>query len=178
MSSSHYSIRRATVDDAALMSRIASETFVETFVETFGALYPPEDLQYFLEHSYSPEAQRSSLADAANAMWLLEDDGIAIGHAFAGPCGLPHPDVRAGDGELKRLYVLKRAHNSGWGGKLFQAALAWLERDGPRTLWIGVWSENFGAQRFYERHGFQRVGAYKFPVGKTLDDEFILRRSK
>ena len=173
MTGGHFSIRRATVDDAELMSRIASETFVETF----GPLYPPQDLRYFLEHSYSPEAQRNSLADPANAMWLLEDDGVAIGHAFAGPCGLPHPEVRAGDGELKRLYVLKRAHNGGWGGKLFQAALDWLEREGPRTLWIGVWSENLGAQRFYARHGFEKVGDYKFPVGDTLDDEFILRRA-
>ena len=173
MGSNAFSIRRATVDDAELMSRIASETFVETF----GHLYPPEDLQYFLDNSYSPAAQRASLADPANAMWLLEDDeGVAIGHAYAGPCGLPHPDVRAGDGELKRLYVLSRAHNAGWGGQLFQTVLDWLQREGPRTLWIGVWSENLGAQRFYARHGFNKVGGYKFPVGKTMDDEFILCR--
>jgi ribosomal protein S18 acetylase RimI-like enzyme len=59
---------------------------------------------------------------------------------------------------------------------LFHATLDWLQRAGPRALWIGVWSENFGAQRFYARHGFERVGQYKFPVGKTIDDEFILRR--
>ena len=166
-------IRRATVDDAELMSRIASETFVETF----GHLYPQEDLQYFLDNSYSPSAQRTSLADPANAMWLLEDDdGVAIGHAYAGPCGLPHPDVRAGDGELKRLYVLARAHNAGWGGQLFRTVLDWLQRDGPRTLWIGVWSENAGAQRFYARYGFGKVGEYLFPVGNTNDHEFILRR--
>ena len=99
-----------------------------------------------------------------------------IGHAAAGPCGLPHPDVQPGDGELKRLYVLKSLQNGGWGGHLFRTTLDWLERDGPRTLWIGVWSQNHGAQRFYERHGFQRVGEYKFAVGKTLDDEFILKR--
>ena len=39
-----------------------------------------------------------------------------------------------------------------------RTALGWLERDGPRTLWIGVWSENYGAQRFYARHGFEIVG--------------------
>ena len=54
--------------------------------------------------------------------------------------------------------------------------MEWLERDGPRTLWIGVWSENHGAQRFYTRHGFARVGEYQFPVGRVRDHEFILRR--
>jgi len=40
-----------------------------------------------------------------------------------------------------------------------------------------VWSENFGAQRFYARYGFEKVGTYEFPVGQTRDLEFILRRA-
>jgi ribosomal protein S18 acetylase RimI-like enzyme len=55
--------------------------------------------------------------------------------------------------------------------------MAWLERDGPRTIWIGVWSENHGAQRFYARQGFEKVGEYGFAVGSTVDREFILRRT-
>ena len=75
-------------------------------------------------------------------MWLLERDGVAVGHACAGACGLPHPEAKPEDGELKRLYVLREAHNGGWGSRLFETVLDWLEKDGPRTLWIGVWSEN------------------------------------
>ena len=97
---------------------------------------------------------------------------------WPGPAACRIPDVRPGDGELKRLYVLHAAQNSGWGGRLFQAALDWLERDGPRTLWISVWSENFGAQRFYARHGFEKVGEYEFPVGRVRDREFMLRRRR
>ncbi|MFT4256435.1 MAG: GNAT family N-acetyltransferase [Pseudoxanthomonas sp.] len=165
-------IRQATPDDAEAVTKIASATFVETF----GHLYPPEDLDHFLRTSYAVDAQRKELQDPHKAMWLLEQEGIAVGHAFAGPCGLPHPEVAEGDGELKRLYVLREHHNGGWGSQLFATAMAWLERDGPRTIYIGVWSENFGAQRFYARYGFEKVGGYKFPVGNTLDDEFILRR--
>lgn len=43
-------------------------------------------------------------------------------------------------------------------------------------LYIGVWSENFGAQRLYARYGFQPVGEYLFPVGQHRDREFILKR--
>src|SRR3546814_2970478 len=95
---------------------------------------------------------------------LRECDGTAIGHAAAGPCGLPHPDVAPGDGELKRLYLLREHQNGGWGGKLVATALDWLQREGPRTLWSGVWTENLGAQRFYARRGFTKVGEYAFPV--------------
>lgn len=101
---------------------------------------------------------------------------MAVGHAAAGPCGLPHPEVRPGDGELKRLYLLREHQNGGHGRVLMGAVMAWLLRDGPRPLWLGVWSENLGAQRFYQRYGFQRVGEYLFPVGASRDLEFILRR--
>ena len=165
-------IRRATVADATTLSRLATRTFTETF----GHLYPAEDLQAFLDESYAVDRQRIILGHPDYAVWLLEADGAAIGHAAVGPCGLPHTDVRPGDGEIKRLYLLQQAQNRGWGGRLFQTALDWLQREGPRTLWIGVWSQNHAAQRFYARHGFEHVGDYEFPVGQVCDHEFILRR--
>lgn len=166
-------IRRATVEDAPLLSALAARTFTETF----GHLYPAEDLRDFLDEAYGQERQRIVLAHPEYAVWLLEgDDGVAVGHAAAGPCGLPHPDAAAQDGELKRLYVLQSHQNGGWGARLFDEALRWLERDGPRRLWIGVWSQNHGAQRFYQRYGFRKVGDYEFPVGRVRDHEFILRR--
>ena len=165
-------IRRAGPEDADLLSALATRTFTETF----GHLYPPEDLAAFLRDAYAPDKQRIILSHPDYAVWLLEQDGEAVGHAAAGPCGLPHPEVRDGDGELKRLYLVQGAQGTGHGTRLMQAAMGWLLRNGPRTLWVGVWSENFGAQRFYGRYGFTRVGGYKFPVGNTLDDEFILRR--
>ncbi|ALN87459.1 acetyltransferase family protein [Lysobacter capsici] len=168
-----FSIRRAVVADAATVADIAARTFVETF----GDMYPPEDLAFFLKDSYSVEKQAVILSHPDYAIFLLERDGVVVGHAAAGPCGLPHPQVAPGDGELKRLYVLREAQNGGWGARLFDTVLAWLERDGPRTLWIGVWSENFGAQRFYGRYGFEKAGEYEFVVGGTRDHEFILRRN-
>jgi ribosomal protein S18 acetylase RimI-like enzyme len=165
-------IRRATVEDAPALSALAARTFSETF----GHLYPAEDLQGFLAESYALERSQVVLAHPDYAVWLLEKDGVAIGHAAAGPCGLPHAQARPGHGELKRLYLLKEQQNCGWGSRLFETALQWLERDGPRPLWIGVWSENFGAQRFYARYGFSKVGEYDFPVGNTRDREYILRR--
>ncbi|VXA99119.1 Acetyltransferase [Luteimonas sp. 9C] len=165
-------LRRATVDDAQTLSTLAARTFTETF----GHLYPPADLTAFLADAYAVEKQRVILAHPDYAVWLLEHEGEAIGHAAAGPCGLPHADVARGDGELKRLYLVQGHQGGGNGTRMMDAAMAWLLRDGPRTLWVGVWSENLGAQRFYARHGFEQVGDYIFPVGSINDLEFILRR--
>lgn len=166
-------IRRATPEDAGTLSRLSARTFTETF----GHLYPPEDLAAFIAEAYAEARQRVILSHPDYAVWLLEDAGEAVGHAAAGPCGLPHPEVVPGDGELKRLYLLAPYQRGGWGAKMFDAVMAWLQRDGPCGLWIGVWSGNAGAQRFYARRGFEPVGEYLFPVGHTLDREFILRRT-
>ena len=168
---SQATIRRATPADTETLRALACATFVETF----GHLYPPEDLRAFLEAAYAEDRARGELSDPAQAIWLAEADGRAVGYAHVGPCKLPHEDVTPACGELKRLYVLKTEQGSGLGGQMLKLALDWLERPG-RLLWIGVWSENHGALRLYGRHGFVKVGEYEFPVGRVRDRELILRR--
>ena len=166
-------IRKAGEEDAPALVEVGRDTFVETF----GHLYPPEDLAQFLAKSYSPQAFGGYLREPGHALWLAEQDGRAIGYVQASPCALPHPEVTPGCGEVKRLYVRQDSQGSGLGTELLTTALDWLSAPG-RRLWIGVWSQNLGAMRLYARHGFERVGAYQFPVGGTLDDEFILSRNR
>jgi ribosomal protein S18 acetylase RimI-like enzyme len=165
-------IRRAVPADAAAIAAIGAETFAETFAN----LYPPEDLATFLAEAHGEARARADLADPAKALWLAEDGGEVIGYALAGPCHLPHSEVTGACGELERIYLKAGRQGGGIGARLFAEAMAWLERDGPRRIWIGVWSENHGAQRFYARHGFEVVGTYAFVVGRTRDHEFIMRR--
>jgi GNAT superfamily N-acetyltransferase len=165
-------LRRAGPADAEAVAAIGAATFTETF----GHLYPPRDLAHFLAEAHGPARISADLCDPDKGVWLAEAAGETLGYALAGPCDLPHPEVGPADGELKRLYLLRRAQNSGLGGRLMEAALSWLLASGPRTLWIGVWSKNFGAQRLYARRGFVKVAEYGFAVGETIDREFILRR--
>lgn len=195
-------IRRATPADADALSDLSRTCFTQTF----GHLYDPSDLEAFLDEAYSPTVLRAELNDPERATWLLFDEPVdeagatlssadhpgtpepgdeapassisqaPIGYATACPANLPHPDVAPGDGELQRLYILQGHQGGGRGTLLLNTALEWLERNGPRTLWIGVWSENYGAQRLYARHGFEIVGEYSFMVGDHADRELITRR--
>ena len=165
-------IRRAGAGDAEALAAIGQATFVETF----GQLYPPRDLAAFLAEAHSVARARADLANPAKAAWLVEAGGDVVGYALACPAKLPHPDVTPACGELDRIYLLAAHRGGGIGSRLLDETLAWLERDGPRSLWIGVFSENVGAQRLYARRGFEVVGSYKFVVGQTLDHEFIMRR--
>ena len=165
-------IRRAGLNDAEALAGIGAATFTETFAH----LYPPHDLAVFLAEAYGLAQTRANLADPERAAWLVEADRQVIGYAEAGPCALPHQEVTPACGELKRFYLLKPWQGGGLGARLFDETLAWLQSHGPRDVWIGVWSENHGAQKFYGRRGFDKVGEYGFRVGGTVDHEFILRR--
>jgi diamine N-acetyltransferase len=165
--------RRAGPDDAERLAEIGRRTFAEAF----GQLYAPDDLAVFLEETHGLDRVRAALADPAEAFWLAQAGDETVGYARAGPCGLPHAEVTPACGELKRLYLLGPWQGGGTGRRLFAEVLAWLERDGPRTLWIGVWSQNLGAQRLYARFGFETVGEYGFRVGRAIDRELILRRA-
>ena len=197
-------IRRATPADAEALSTLARTCFTQTFghlyapadLEAFlDEAYAPDVLRAELEdpnratwflfedeadegfsrpdpfpadHPLVPEAGDEAPASSASH--------APIGYVTACPAHLPHPDVAPGDGEIQRLYILQGHQGGGSGTLLLETALEWLERDGPRTLWIGVWSENYGAQRFYARHGFEIVGEYSFMVGDHADRELITRR--
>ena len=197
-------IRRATPADAEALSTLARTCFTQTFghlyapadLEAFlDEAYAPDVLRAELEdpnratwflfedeadegfsrpdpfpadHPLVPEAGDEAPASSASH--------APIGYVTACPAHLPHPDVAPGDGEIQRLYILQGHQGGGSGTLLLETALEWLERDGPRTLWIGVWSENYGAQLFYARHGFEIVGEYSFMVGDHADRELITRR--
>lgn len=166
-------IERATAADA----RALSELGTATFVAAFGHLYQREDLDAFLSQAHSEARYSSILANPNTAIWLVRDDtGQAVAYGVAGRCGLPVPHLEPNAGEIKRLYVTPTGQNGGLGGRLMDTMLDWLASTGREPLYVGVWSQNHGAQRFYRRYGFEKVGEYEFPVGRQLDIEFILRR--
>ncbi len=112
----------------------------------------------------------AKIADPAVEVWLAEAGGVLAGYASTGPMSLPHPDAQAGERELYRLYVRHGFHGGGVGPALMEAIVGGVQ-------WLGVWSGNLRAQRFYARYGFGKAGEYDYRVGSTIDREFIWWRA-
>jgi ribosomal protein S18 acetylase RimI-like enzyme len=167
-------IRRAVPGDAPALAALGAETFTETF----GRLYPPEDLRAFLLKAHSLDAWTRLLGDPRQAVWITElSDSAPVGFISVGACKLPVENCEPEAGEVQQLYVLARHHNLRLGTRLMKIGLEWLEAKRRIPIYVGVWSENYGAQRFYARYGFDKVGEYGFHVGATVDREFILKRA-
>lgn len=166
-------VRPATHEDAAALAELGAETFRETF----GHLYPREDLEAFLASARS-EAIYADLVERPDTLVALALSGgdEPVGYVVAGGCKLPVVDLEPLAGEVRELYVLANHQGRRLGTTLLEAALSWLSERGRSPLYVGVWSENHGAQRLYRRYGFTKVGEYDFPVGRQLDREFILEQ--
>lgn len=170
-------IRRATMADAEALSALKRTCFRQTFLEDFAIAYPPGDMALFEADSYGVATVVAEIADPDHATWVVADsNGALIAYAHVGPCKLPHADARGGDVELYQLYMLRDWQGSGLGRALMERAMGWMEGRSSGQQWLGVWSGNLRAQRFYTRFGFEKVGEYEFAVGDHRDHEFIWRR--
>jgi ribosomal protein S18 acetylase RimI-like enzyme len=148
-----------------------------TFVEAFGHLYSEEDLSAFLDANRDPAKLAEAIADPDVAITLAEDDGALLGYStvyfgegFDERPG-PQPERPC---VLSQLYCLAQATGLGIGAALIERAIADGRARGCTAMQLSVWSENFGAQRFYARYGFVKVADIDFWVGTHRDDEFLL----
>jgi diamine N-acetyltransferase len=164
-------IRRAYSADATALAEIGAATYCETFQH----LYAEKDLQDYLRTAHTPAIHHMAINNPALAVWIVTDaQGYAVAYASAGPCKLPVTNLEATAGELRQVYVRKSQQGSGIGRQLIHLALEWLStRHTP--LYVGVWSENTGAQRLYSRFGFSKISEYGFKVGSHVDRDFIFR---
>ena len=166
------SLRPATPADAEALARLATDSFVAAF----GHLYRPEDLQAFLDEYRSVARYRADLADPAKRVQLAEVDGApaAYGLIVLGQSFDERPEPRpARPVFLSQLYCAPGMAGHGLGRALMDWCIAEAQAWGADALQLSVFSENFGAQRFYQRYGFEHVADIDFWVGGHRDDEFL-----
>lgn len=160
-------VRPATAADLPAIDHV----FRTSFCDTFAHLYDPRDLEAFLA-DFTLEAWAKEFADPAFSFQVGEAEGEVVGFAKIGPNKLPHVEPGAVI-ELKQLYLLRAAHGTGIGRALMDGAVAEAKRRGAERMALSVWSENWRAQAFYRRHGFEDRGPVTFMVGNHPDEDRV-----
>ena len=171
-------VRPATAEDAAALAAVAAVTFP--------LACPPhtsdEAKAQFIATVLSEERFVEYLADPDRDLLLAETaDGAVVGYAM-----LVHGEPSDADAasavrirptiELSKCYVLPGHHGPGVAGSLMGASLGAAAARGARGIWLGVNEENARAQRFYGKHGFERVGSKRFLVGDRLERDWVMER--
>lgn len=174
-----YDIRRLGPESAAMIAELGRQTFVDAF----GAAYEAEDLAVFLAEAYAEPLIASWLGDPRLACFAAFRSGEpkrAVGYALAGPSAFDHagetPAPGPMPGAIKRLYILAAHQGGGLGVRLLAMSIRWLDEQGYRPIYLSAAADNFGAQRLYQRHGFEIVREFAFMVGRHADREFLMVR--
>lgn len=165
-------IRRATIEDAEALAAFAERTFRAAF----GADNSPEDMDAYCAAAFTPEVQRTLLADARIDTLVAEDDnGGWMAYAQLRP-GAPPDHPCEAPIELWRFYVDPAHHGRGVAQRLMEAVIAAARARHAKTVWLGVWERNPRAQAFYRKAGFTDVGAHTFVLGRDVQTDRVMVR--
>ena len=168
-------LRPATLEDGPSLATLGRESFCAAFAH----LYRREDLDAFLTQAYSPDAVTEEIADEhhIHRLAMADDGGRLLGFVkmrVPSPYG-EHSDA-AHPIALGQLYTQPDLTGLGIGAALMDWAIGEAVARGHDAIQLSVWSENTGAQRFYQRYGFAKIADIDFWVGQHRDDEFLFEK--
>lgn len=165
-------VRRASVTDGALLAELGRVAFQQAFA----ADNTPENMQAYLEHSFSPEIQKAELAMPGSTFFVMQTDtNVPIGFTrlLAGPAD---PNVTGKNPiELVRFYLLQDWIGKGNGGTLMETSIDFARGGGYDVIWLGVWQHNPRAISFYNKWGFHIVGEHTFQLGDDAQTDWIMQ---
>jgi ribosomal protein S18 acetylase RimI-like enzyme len=165
-------LRAATEDDVSTLVELGRQSFTDSF----GHLYAAEDLAAFLDEYRSAERFAASVASPDTHLAVAEEKDALLGYcttyfgARFDQRPEPQPDRPC---MLGQLYCAQSAIGRGVGTALLENAISEARSRGCDAMQLSVYSENFGAQRLYQRRGFVKIADIDFWVGNHRDDEFL-----
>lgn len=183
-------LRPTTIEDASALALVGAATFLEAFTW----MLPGADIIAHCAKNHTAEAYRAALAKPDTRITLAETvaSGAPVGYAMLVAPDLPSFDLRPGDIELKRIYLLSRFRSrrmapvlntagepiSGLnaGQALMNAAIADAQSMSCRSLLLGTNADNQRAIGFYRRNDFADAGTRSFQVGSQCCCDLIMAR--
>ena len=167
-------LRPALLEDAEPLAKLGRETFCAAFEH----LYKPSDLNAFLTEVYTPDVVAEEIAGPEYthrlATDIADDAEVLIGFCkMRAPSWYTEHSDAATPIALGQLYTDPARTGEGIGAALMDWALAEARERGHDAVQLSVYSENYGAQRFYARYGFTKIADIDFMVGNHRDDEFL-----
>lgn len=172
-------VRLAAPADVAALADVAAATFAL-------ACPPhttPEAVAAFVAEHLSEARFAAYLADPERVIVVDDpgDGGPLRGYTMLVLTQPTDPDVLAAvrirpTSELSKCYVRADDHGRGTAALLLARTLDEARARGAAGMWLGTNTANARAVRFYEKHGFVKVGHKRFRLGDGYEHDFVLER--
>ncbi len=167
------SIRPLRPDDIPALIDLASETFYDSF----GDYHTSENCEIFIRQVHNEVVYTAALNDPKQLVLLAEDSAFLKAYLYAKPMSIRDQACPRGAHELSKIYTRKSMQGRGIGKKLLRQWEDWAAAAGYDDLVLGVWSENHAGQRFYRRHGYNKISEYELTVGTVVDIDYIFHKT-
>jgi diamine N-acetyltransferase len=167
----NYLIRKAEPGDADQMAELAIFTFREAWLEPGNEA----DLEEYVRENFAAEVLRKELRNPDITYLEVSINEEPVGYAKLEKRCQPDNYLLPGPVALHRLYIKAAFRNHKLGSELLKHVMSLSKQEGFKTLWLGVWNENYNAMRFYSRFGFEKFGEYVFTMGKIKSDDYLMK---
>jgi diamine N-acetyltransferase len=147
---------------------------IKTFVEAFQDQNTPQDMAFYINEAFDAKKLSEELEDKSSRFFFLLRDLIPIGYAKINLPPTDGPNGKEGM-ELQRIYIDSAHQSGGMGAFLLDYIVKFARELHIPSIWLGVWEHNPQAIRFYQKKGFQMVGAHDFMLGASLQTDYIMQ---
>ncbi len=164
-------IRKAGLADIAELQKTGRQTFIETFAH----LNTEEDMQKYLEESFSEEKLSSELRTKNSEFYLAILDKRTIAYLKIN-LGQAQNELKEYNAlEIERIYVLSEFQGKRVGQALYEKAITIARENKTDFVWLGVWEKNQKALKFYRKNGFAEFDRHIFKLGNDEQTDIMMK---
>ncbi|MBT8274188.1 MAG: GNAT family N-acetyltransferase [Bacteroidia bacterium] len=160
-----------TNNDLDVLIQISRETFIHAFEKH----NDPKDFQDYIKEAFSRESIAGQLNNPDSLFYFAYLDDELIGYFKLNSKAAQTESMDGDSIELERIYILESYQNKGLGNQLLNEIIKIAKANNHEVLWLGVWEKNTAAIRFYERHGFQKIGSHPYFVGQDKQTDWLMK---
>ncbi len=165
-------VRKATIEDAALIADVSRQTFYDTFA----AQNSKADMDKFLNEQFTTAKLMMEPGQTENDFFLAYSDDVLAGYVKLRN-GRPPVFLRTKNAmEIARLYAKKEMIGKGIGKLLMQTSIDAAKENDKQIIWLGVWEKNQRAIDFYTAWGFEKFDETDFLLGNDLQRDWLMKK--
>ena len=147
-----------------------------TFAETFSDANSEEDMQKFLDKSYSSEKLSAELANPESATYIAYQNAVPLGYLKLNMGNAQTEKCLDNSLEIQRIYILKSVKEKGIGSAFMRIAEDFAREKKLSKIWLGVWEHNEPAKKFYKSKGYEKFSQHTFVIGDDMQTDFLLKK--
>ena len=167
----NFEITKVNSNDITSLQKVGKKTFFETFSPT----NTEENMQKYLEESFSSDKLLGELNNPDSKFYFAKYNDEIVGYL---KLNLGHSQTDLNDNqslEIERIYVLKDFQGKKIGQKLYEKAVEVAKQNKVKYIWLGVWEKNQKAIDFYEKNGFVPFDKHIFVLGDDEQTDIMMK---